>query len=393
MLPQYLEEVTTDTFSTLVESQVSENQQLDFKQRLVIQSPEQKRELAKDVAAFANTFGGDLVFGIDEDQGTASSTTPFEVNDPDQLERQIRQCCQTRISPPIDAIDIRIVRTTPDAESLSFVVIRVHKSARGPHAIGVTQNRHGTYYARSGNLNYQMNHEQLAATFRAESEDLRLKSLAHSIRASQHGIATEESAINLQLVNTSPLSDHESLNRATLLEQGNAPDFGQILLRNPHLRTFPRVNDLGVRYQNGDGDGPAFSIQFLSTGHATVISKLPRHIYETDHGPSVAYLNVEPFSRLLTGLTRALITRLNQHCTLGSEHFLAAQLFLSRPTYFHASDDGSPASMDLERRLNGWIDLAPSRVSRSVEQIEACLAPTLNHIWNAAGHPVARRQP
>jgi hypothetical protein len=43
---------------------VAEGRQLDYKEQLPISSDDDKREFLGDVTSFANTAGGDLIYGV-----------------------------------------------------------------------------------------------------------------------------------------------------------------------------------------------------------------------------------------------------------------------------------------------------------------------------------------
>ena len=67
MIADSLEDVDAALLKEICEQRRSESPTLDFKAKLPdSRAPESKTELIKDVTAFANTEGGDLVFGIAE---------------------------------------------------------------------------------------------------------------------------------------------------------------------------------------------------------------------------------------------------------------------------------------------------------------------------------------
>src|ERR1700704_4670379 len=62
--PEKLEEIRANG--------VSESETLEFKQLMLFSSEDQKLELLKAVSAFANSFGGDLLFGVEAVAGIAT---------------------------------------------------------------------------------------------------------------------------------------------------------------------------------------------------------------------------------------------------------------------------------------------------------------------------------
>jgi hypothetical protein len=74
VIPDTLDGWTLDVVRTLVEQGVFETDRFDFKERLPHpKDDEGKRRLRRDVAAFANSHGGFLVFGVKDDKGLAAA--------------------------------------------------------------------------------------------------------------------------------------------------------------------------------------------------------------------------------------------------------------------------------------------------------------------------------
>lgn len=100
---------------------VSESSDLDFKRE--VGSP---REVAKDIASMT-VFGGVIVFGVDEIDGTASGLQPFKLHG---AVGRIQQIADTRIRPtaPIDLFAINGERAGE-----GFIVGVVDASPLAPH--------------------------------------------------------------------------------------------------------------------------------------------------------------------------------------------------------------------------------------------------------------------
>src|SRR3954471_2080728 len=73
MLAQRLDELSFTTIEALVAAGLREGRTLDFKRDPVGGRDEDKREFLADVSAFANTAGGDLLFGVEESGGEATA--------------------------------------------------------------------------------------------------------------------------------------------------------------------------------------------------------------------------------------------------------------------------------------------------------------------------------
>lgn len=75
MLPSDIEEITADHIASLLDNKVSERKVLEYKEELPQASDGAKKEFLGDVSSFANSSGGDIIYGIrDERDGTGKAT-------------------------------------------------------------------------------------------------------------------------------------------------------------------------------------------------------------------------------------------------------------------------------------------------------------------------------
>ena len=109
---------TAKTFDRLIADGVMESLTLDYKQSLALSKEDKKRdELCKDVTAFANSAGGQLVFGIQEDKHV-----PISIDDgapPEITKEWIEQVIDSRIQPRVEGLIIYLI---PLATGLGFVI-------------------------------------------------------------------------------------------------------------------------------------------------------------------------------------------------------------------------------------------------------------------------------
>ena len=69
MIPKRFDEITKADIDALVANGVAEGRTLDYKRTLPGGKDDEKREFLADVSSFANAAGGDIIFGVEEDQG------------------------------------------------------------------------------------------------------------------------------------------------------------------------------------------------------------------------------------------------------------------------------------------------------------------------------------
>src|SRR5579862_405400 len=139
MLPRNIEEVTADHIASLLDNKVSERKVLEYKEELPQASDGAKKEFLGDVSSFANSSGGDIIYGIrDERDGTGKATGVPEAvvglsganvsAEITRLESMMRDGIRPRI-PNAHARGIEILGKG------SVVLLRVEQSWLRPHMV------------------------------------------------------------------------------------------------------------------------------------------------------------------------------------------------------------------------------------------------------------------
>lgn len=167
VLPGRVDGITKEELDAIIAAGLSEGPTLDLKRALPLDTPAAKQEFARDVVAFANRLGGDLVIGVEETKGIASAAIGVPIPDKDAFELQIQQIVRDSIRPRLAPLRVGFVDGYPGG---SVVVIRIGASASTPHLArsdGLTG-----FYARHGRQNVQMDIEELRRAF-AASDSLR----------------------------------------------------------------------------------------------------------------------------------------------------------------------------------------------------------------------------
>ncbi|NHO34338.1 AlbA family DNA-binding domain-containing protein [Acetobacter fallax] len=81
MLTRALNEITIAELQSLIDNQIPESRRLEYKRDLWPRNKEGNKEFLKDISAFANSQGGDLIVGIEEVEGQPNALVGVEVND------------------------------------------------------------------------------------------------------------------------------------------------------------------------------------------------------------------------------------------------------------------------------------------------------------------------
>ncbi len=167
-----LEPITGEYVAGLVERKVSERKTIDYKRDLPGGPDQDKKEFLADVSSFANTEGGELIFGVAETSGVPTEIVGVSIGNADaeklRLQNLVRDGLQPRLpSPP----EMEFV--VPE-DGKSVLVVRIPKSWRSPHRVSI--GGHGHFYARHSNGKYQLDVGELRdAMVRGESVSERIR--------------------------------------------------------------------------------------------------------------------------------------------------------------------------------------------------------------------------
>jgi len=160
MIGKNLAEITLSDIEALCQNAISEGQRLDFKLKLSAQTIKEKRDFLADVSAFANASGGDIVFGIREQDGAAREAAGFEVANIDKAELDLRNLLRDCLQPRLAAVEMRWLAKSGN---IRFLVLRVPRSWHAPHR--VTLDGHERFYIRHSNGNHPMDVDELRRAF------------------------------------------------------------------------------------------------------------------------------------------------------------------------------------------------------------------------------------
>ena len=160
MLPDQLDSINESHLKALAANGVRESRSLEFKTRLAWGTDSEKKEFLADVSALANGGGGDLVLGIEEDEGTATAVTGLESFDPDKDTLRIESIVRDGIAPRIVGLRVRRVALS---SGRSVVVVRVPNSLNRPHMVVFKQ--WSRFYSRNSAGKYQLDVHELRSAF------------------------------------------------------------------------------------------------------------------------------------------------------------------------------------------------------------------------------------
>lgn len=163
-----IHELAEGDIRALIEREVGESRILDYKREMYSNSDADKRDLACDISAFANSDGGFLIVGIECDE---EGNKPVEVIgiDSNGLEARIESVCLDRIDEPLsNGRDYRL-KIVPLANLARVVlVIQTFESLRAPHVVSFQKQRY--FYVRHGKQNRPADINDLRTIFEKVQE-------------------------------------------------------------------------------------------------------------------------------------------------------------------------------------------------------------------------------
>lgn len=139
-----IHELELADIQTLIDNGVPEGRMLDYKRDLYGGGDAEKKEFLCDVSALANTVGGHLIIGVDEEDRIPKRMTPVEIKDVDTEQQRFENLLRTAVDPPIRGVEFQPV----DAGDGKYIlVIEVPRSLSRPHA--VNHKGHWRFYGRN----------------------------------------------------------------------------------------------------------------------------------------------------------------------------------------------------------------------------------------------------
>jgi predicted HTH transcriptional regulator len=119
----------------LIQGKIQESVRLDYKDSRSLQRTDaRKKEISKDVSAFANSAGGVLVYGIREDEQGHFPEAIDDGVDPNEITKEwIDQVIASTIQRRIDDVRIKQIALTATRSGRVAYVVSVPQSPRAPH--------------------------------------------------------------------------------------------------------------------------------------------------------------------------------------------------------------------------------------------------------------------
>ncbi len=162
MINKKIEEIKLEDIQLLIDNAVSENKTLEYKSKLNISTDSDKKEFLADISSFANSIGGDIIIGLEEDEENKIpiSICGISYTNEDLLIRQIESLIRDSIQPVILNIEFRLLSIE---NNRGVLIIRIPQSLILPHRIEFKNS--GKFFNRNNKGKYPMDVNELRLAF------------------------------------------------------------------------------------------------------------------------------------------------------------------------------------------------------------------------------------
>ena len=158
MIPRPIKDIDQDTLQSLIDDAVPEGKTIDYKVDFPGKAESSRVPLLASVASFANTAGGDLLLGVEEEEGLPVGLPGIEIEDLDTEILSLEHMLLNGLVPRLPAIEIHPVET---GKRRYVLVIRVSQSWIAPHRV----TRNSKFYGRNSRGRHELDVGELRMAF------------------------------------------------------------------------------------------------------------------------------------------------------------------------------------------------------------------------------------
>lgn len=270
---------TTEDLDFLKDNKVSEGIDIDYKEKLPDLSIDESRlDFLRDICSFANTHGGQIIYGIKEERGKA---TPQEISGvdlakPDHDVRKIIEIVREGLDVTLAGVRYSIITLS---NGKYVVIINIPMSMTPPHRVKVNLDKDHRFYGRNDRARYELSFHEIrdkfmqSTTIREKTRDFR-SARVDAIKSGQG--ATELSYDPLMVLHIIPLTAFSSMFECN-------PSQFRVLYTNQEtcswfapfghhqIGTRNEINLEGFLSYNSEG-----YVQFYREGIIEAVSRLPK---------------------------------------------------------------------------------------------------------------------
>lgn len=151
-----LSSVAEADLMALIKNRVDERKTLDYKLDLPGATDKERNEFLNDLSSFANTAGGHLIFGMEEDGGIPTALRGLGATAPDKEVLRLEGMREAGIRPRVPGVEFQPVPLSSGSYAL---VVRIPRSWASPH---MTEHR---FWGRNSKGKYRLDVDELRTLY------------------------------------------------------------------------------------------------------------------------------------------------------------------------------------------------------------------------------------
>lgn len=171
LLGKPVKDFTPQDIDQLIEAKVAESKRLDYKETLPGRGDDDRKEFLADASSFANTAGGVIVFGVEEERDVNNNKTalpkcikPLQGSPADAETLRLEQIVRSGLEPQLSGIEFKAV----EVQGGFVLLMGIERSIASPHRV-IYQNS-SRFWMRGNSGKAQMSIQELRRAFMEKHE-------------------------------------------------------------------------------------------------------------------------------------------------------------------------------------------------------------------------------
>jgi len=372
-----LEAVTENDLQPIIAAGIAENRIIEYKSALPGRRDEDKREFVKDVVSFANSAGGNIIYGMTASDGIPNGFQCLDGTVLDAEKLRLEQIIRSSVEPVIHGLKIQPV-PLPNAGG-SVLIVEVPRGLFGPHMI----RGRGAFISRTSAGKMEMDFGEIRAAFvGAETATNKLRDF-HAERTARLAGGDTLMPLEGQTVAVLHVLPLESFTPSFRCDLARITGNGTRALLEPRRVAYgwqPRfsLDGFSVLFTSGVENRPhcAYVHVFRNGALEYVDSDL-----ETGLGPKT--LRVGRFESTMLAAT-AKFMRVQEVLGVRGPFFVFPSLLNAKgwKLFAHRRAHYEPDQRTVERE---HLILPEVMLENGNEDLEAAFRPSFDVLWNACG--------
>ncbi len=390
MIQKAFDDITKADIDFLIENKIAEFKTLEYKEKLPGSTDKNKKEFLADIASFANTSGGDIIYGIkaavDSDgkkTGAPEKVVPLQGKNSDEAKLMIENIIRTGIAPRI-SVHVKEITGCGDDSNGFIILVRIPQSFASPHLV---TSKSSPFFCRNSAGKYPLDVQEIRSAFLAtDSQADRIRSFIQNRLAK---IMADETPMKLSaphrlVLHVLPLNSFLNHKRLDLSNCGNMRfDFTPISINRPDYR----YNLDGLLTYKASGKATLCN-SYCQVFFDGTIEAVCNDIFRTKDGKipqddDIAFIASIAYEQWIV---EALESYFSGYKELGVEApiIIFIALLGCKGVYMFTHSPGGVYDKPIDRD----VAVLPEAQTDSLDKdIPTIMKPIFDAVWNACGYP------